>query len=138
MENSTDAKIAQSLIEKQDAMDKALGDVEIEIEKDEPIIPIEGITTTKQRVKEEAKLIISEQINYIVKGLKIIAGMDSDRASVKNDVGFSKVDTYIGNSFAQLDNLTNKQAALGRKLLLKYWRQLPKQIINNIKILKGN
>jgi len=136
MENSTDAKIAKNLIERQDSIDKALGDVEIEIEKDEPIIPIEGITTTKQRIKQESKLITPEQIEYIVKGLKIVAGMDSDRASVKNDMGFSKVDTYIGNSLAQLDNLTNKQAALGRKLLLKYWRQLPEQIIDNIKILK--
>ena len=136
LQNSIDAKMAKTIVEKQELIEKALGDVEIEIEKDEPVIPIEGITTTKQRIKQESKLITPEQIEYIVKGLKIVAGMDSDRASVKNDMGFSKVDTYIGNSLAQLDNLTNKQAALGRKLLLKYWRQLPEQIIDNIKILK--
>jgi len=64
MENSTDAKIAKNLIERQDSIDKALGDVEIEIEKDEPIIPIEGITTTKQRIKQESKLITPEPVSY--------------------------------------------------------------------------
>ncbi|MFX0183360.1 MAG: DEAD/DEAH box helicase [Candidatus Hodarchaeota archaeon] len=138
LQDSIDAKMAKTIIEKQELIEKALGDVEVEIEKDEPIIPVEGVTTTKQRVREEAKLITPEQIDHVIDGLKIIAEMDSDRASLKNDIGFSKVDTYIGNSLAQLDNLTNRQAALGRKLLLKYWRQLPKNIINNIKILEEN
>ncbi len=51
--------------------------------------------------------------------------MDEDHASQRNGVGYNGCDTYIGNSLASQPTISRKQAVLGRKLVGKYWKQLP-------------
>ena len=51
--------------------------------------------------------------------------MDADHASERNGVGFNGADTYIGNAFAQAAHLSPKMAVLGKKIVKKYWSQLP-------------
>lgn len=61
-------------------------------------------------------------------GLRMLAGLDSDRAAVRNEMGFSKMDNRFGHSLAdQLDQreaLTDRQWAAAVKLLRKYHRQI--------------
>jgi hypothetical protein len=59
--------------------------------------------------------------------------MDTDYARTKNAMGFNKMDSEIGHSLAGRSALTPKQAALGKRIVLKYRRQLSEDIINLIK-----
>jgi hypothetical protein len=56
-----------------------------------------------------------------------LSRMDGDRARERNGVGFSRMDSEIGNSFAsmvQADGLSNGQWKLAVKLCKKYWGQV--------------
>ncbi len=59
--------------------------------------------------------------------------MDRDHASTVNGMGFSKMDVAIGHSLAASHRLTAKQAALGQKLVNRYRRQLPDEIVARAK-----
>ena len=48
-------------------------------------------------------------------------------------MGFNGIDTRVGKSLASWHSLTPKQAALGRKILMKYHRQLPDNINEGIR-----
>ncbi len=146
LEGSLDANIAQTMVEKQAVIDKALDFVNDSAGRDEkkaealnlsePIIPVghsltEG--TSRARIAKEAKTITQAQVEAIHEALKHLAGLDQDRAQALNDMGFSKIDTNIGHSLAEAPRLTPKQAALGKRIALKYSRQLSEDLTAAIK-----
>ena len=57
-------------------------------------------------------------------GLRRLAASDLEKARALNGVGFSKMDSNIGDQLAELDKLTPKQAALAALLCQRYKRQL--------------
>ena len=59
-------------------------------------------------------------------GLRRLAASDLEKARALNGVGFSKMDSNIGDQLAELDKLTPKQAALAALLCQRYKRQLGK------------
>ena len=121
-DNSLDSKMAKTLIEKQEIIEKTL-DLE---PHDEPIGPSEKPSTAnlnRQKIEEESLSITREEISNIHKKLRILAGMDGDYANTINGVGFNKIDTYIGHSLAEQTTLTARQAILGRRLVKKYHKQ---------------
>jgi hypothetical protein len=61
-----------------------------------------------------------------------LAGL-CDGAQAIDGMGFNKLDTNVGKSLAMSARLTAKQAALGRKIVLKYHRQLPADLVAVIK-----
>lgn len=65
-----------------------------------------------------------KEIDPLIKALRAIAGDDNDRASARNDVGFSGFDTEFGHSLASRDFLTEKQLPHARRLVWKYRKQL--------------
>lgn len=136
LEESLDARIAKILVQKQEIIDKAL-DKETKTEISIiPLIPIDesqDIMSSKQ-IEEKAQQLTKEQIKAIHKALKILASLDTDRALEHNMIGFNKFDSRIGHNLAEQNKLTPKQAVLGRKIVLKYHRQLPEELI---KIIKG-
>ncbi len=69
------------------------------------------------------------RIAAIHAGLRIVAGMDSDYARELNGVGYSKMDVAIGHSLAERAFLTPRQAALGLKLVARYRRQIPGDVV---------
>jgi hypothetical protein len=73
-----------------------------------------------------------EQIQAIHTMLKILAGCDQDHAQELNDIGFNKFDGTIGHSLSQVIELTQKQAQLGKKIVLKYKRQLPEDLYESV------
>lgn len=125
MENSLDAKMAKTVIDKQEIIDKAL-DVEIEVE---PSIEID-LTALKlpsyEKIEKEAKEanFTEEEKEELLTKLRILASFDADMAREQNNVGFNKMDSMIGHSLAQQDRLTDKQALVAKKLVTKYRRQL--------------
>lgn len=135
LEGSIDANIAQTMVEKQAVIDKAL-DEEVVIEKSAPVIPVpESATdsTSRTRIAKEAESITPAQAEAIHTALRQLAATDEDRAQMINLVGFSKIDSNIGHSLAQATRLTPKQAALGKRIALKYHRQLGEDLTAAIK-----
>lgn len=130
LEGSLDARMARILVEKQQIIEQAL-DAEIPA----PIVPSDKDerpateTVTRAAIVREAATMSQERAAAILEGLRMLSAMDADRASQRNGMGFSQADTFIGNRLAQLKSLTAKQAALGAKLVNKYRRQLPAEVI---------
>lgn len=124
VEQSLDAKMAESLIDKQEIIDRAL-DIEVEVVAS-PEIDIDRIKLPSfERIEKEAEEEVSdEEKAELLKKLRILSSYDFDRAAQQNDVGFNRFDTRIGNALAAQDFLTNKQAVIARKLTHKYRRQL--------------
>jgi SNF2 family DNA or RNA helicase len=119
---SLDSKMAKTLIEKQEIIDKAL-DIE---PSNEPVHTSAPSTNSlnRQKIEAEALTITREEIIEIHSKLKILAAMDGDYANSINGVGFNKIDTNIGHSLADCTTLTAKQAVLGKRIVHKYRRQL--------------
>ena len=70
----------------------------------------------------------TEQEEWGKRAILTLAGLDPDRASQQNEVGFSSSDGGIGHSLVQQlgakQGLTNAQWSLTVKLCKKYWRQV--------------
>lgn len=148
VDGSLDARMALVLVEKQDVIDRALdrecaaapqpaAPAEIELVDALPPPVPRGARATEPRdgraatrdVKREAlraygERMTDEQIAAVHAGLRMLAGLDADHAMEQNQMGFNKLDGRIGHDLAERRTLTRTQAALGRKLLLKYRRQL--------------
>lgn len=150
LEGSLDATMAKRVVEKQEIIDKALDDpIEIqqhaipalppkatEVERDTPIVPVKILaateSTTRAKIIEVALTLTATQITAIHRGLQMLAGM-CDGAQVLDGRGYSKIDTVIGHSLAAQCTLTPRQAALGQKLVNKYRRQLPPDLVAQAK-----
>ncbi len=133
LEGSLDARMANILVEKQEviyqALDKAAepGEEEIAV----PVAKEERAVTesiTRKEVIEQAPAMTADQIAAIHRGLQILSGM-CDGAATLDDAGFNKCDSRIGKSLAQEWELTARQAVLGGKLVNKYRRQLPVELL---------
>ena len=140
LEGSIDANIAKTMVEKQAVIDKALDTAHPErfsatVEAEEPVIPVKSSTTsaTKKAIHDEAKSLTRAQIEAVHAALKWLTSMDSDRATALNAAGFSKIDSDIGHSLAGAASLTPRQAALGKRIVLKYHRQLEPGLVAAVK-----
>ena len=129
LDESLDAQLAQTLVEKQAVIDAALDNPTAR--KHEPafgsLLTVGDPATRKTSradVTFEAESISPQEIAEVHGKLRILAGLDGDGAQIRNDVGFNKFDSSIGHSLASQETLTARQAALGRKLVQKYRRQL--------------
>ena len=126
-DDSLDAKMAKTIVEKQNIIDAAL-DEELKLEIQQiPVIPSSENyateNTTKKKIAKEAEEIKDEEVLDIHKKLRYLAGV-CDGAQAIDGSGFNKFDTAIGKSLAGQDSLSKKQAVLGKKLVNKYKRQL--------------
>jgi hypothetical protein len=86
----------------------------------------------REKIEQEAATITEEQIATVHKGLRLLSEM-CDGALELDGRGFNKIDTRIGKSLAASGSLTAKQAVLGRMLVIKYQRQLPKELLEIVK-----
>lgn len=80
---------------------------------------------SRRQLEELAAKLTDEQVEAIHIALRLLDGMNQDRAQVQNMAGYNKIDTGIGAELANRATLTKLQAALGHKVLRKYKRQLP-------------
>ncbi len=134
LDDSLDARMAKRLIEKQDIIDRALDSTDRSEVLEEPIIPTETRERAatedapRRQIQKEAGELGEQQIEAIHECLRMLARM-CDGAVELDGHGFNRLDTQIGHSLAQWPVLTPRQAALGRKLVIKYHRQLPADLL---------
>ncbi|GEM_PF-573219 len=133
LDGSIDARLANTLIAKQEVADRALdrtpGPVEAEPQVLDAIPVAEHeVPATREadidRVGRIAARLTAADMVLFHEGLRLLAGADADRAKVLNGAGFSKLDTAIGHRLAELGSLTPRQAALAAMLCQRYRRQL--------------
>jgi len=124
---SLDCRMAHTLIEKQEVIDRAL-DRE---EEQEPVLPRRKGARSDE-VNGKVVSLTPEQINAIHEALRLLAEA-CDGAQALDGHGYNKFDTYIGKSLAGRDELSIRQAQLGRRIVWKYKRQLPDELMEVIR-----
>lgn len=129
--NSLDAKMAKTIVKKQELIDKALDD---EVVATDPVLVPDEEPTVVQKAARAVVALTTQQVHAVQEALRILAGFDTDHAAAKNDIGFNRYDTRVGHSLARAHSLSEKQAALGYRLATKYQKQLPTRIVE---VLKG-
>jgi len=56
--------------------------------------------------------------------------MDEDFARISHGVGINGLDTSFGHTLAEMTSLTPRQASAGKRMIAKYRRQLPADILD--------
>lgn len=130
LERSLDAHKVKTLVAKQQIIDRALDQVP-DASVAEPVVPVTCVTITVAEAKQEAAAMTRDQADAVHLGLRMLAGV-CDGAVKRDGCGFNGADAFIGRTLANQARLSGKQAALGRKLLWKYARQLPEGFLEQI------
>lgn len=142
---SLDARMANVLIDKQAVIEAALnsGDAEAGLLLREPLVPVmpgrqggaveQPVTARRRELDEVATNLTETQRTAIHFCLRYLAASDLDHARELNGFGFSKADTLIGCDLAGRQVLSPRQAALGLKIVRKYHRQLPPDMLADAK-----
>lgn len=134
LDGSLDARMADILIEKQAIIEKALNNdetvseyrpiAEPEEEEAPQYTEVATAAAKPEDITKEAAGLMDEEVKLIHTCLQALAGM-CDGAISLDGAGFNKIDAYIGKSLASSSRLSQKQAALGKRIIRKYHRQLP-------------
>jgi SNF2 family DNA or RNA helicase len=128
LDGSVDARIVEIVLEKQAVIQSALDT------KHEPRpTPEVGYEPPKpklveQGVQEAIPTLPGEQVKAIHQALRMLADV-CDGAFAIDGQGFNKFDSTTGKRLANTFMLTPKQALAGQKLVRKYQRQLPVELI---------
>lgn len=134
LEDSIDCRMAEVLVEKQAVLDRVLDGGGAEAQQIIIVPPANDNRAATYDAKREAleaegQTITEDQRTAILQALQYLAAFDTDHARMINGVGYSKIDGKIGHSLATCARLSNKQAALGRRLVNKYRRQLGTEVL---------
>lgn len=135
---SLDARLAHTMVEKQDVIDAGL-DVAMDFAgiDAEPIIPDLGESaagvSTRDKLAEDGAKLSPGQVAAIHKGLQLLSEM-CDGANAEDGMGFNKIDTRVGKSLAACPHLSQRQAALGKRLIERYRRQLTDEILEGARV----
>jgi SWI/SNF-related matrix-associated actin-dependent regulator 1 of chromatin subfamily A len=123
-QDSLDCNMAKKLVDKQNVIDGIFNR------------EVEDLDTSTYTSIEEARR-ASEGISdpkireLVLSGLREVV-MGCDGAAARDDHGFNKIDARIGRDLAGRYSLSPKQAALGKKILRKYRRQVSSQVYEGI------
>ena len=151
MDGTIEARISEVVVRKLEIIEKAMDrDVALEVTERPSEISIDfealrihreaadvaeaaqspeaaKLVERRQLQEEIAAKLTDEQIDAILLGLRIVAGM-CDGARQKDGAGFNGADSHFGKSLADLPILSRRQAAIGMKLVRKYGRQIPEDV----------
>lgn len=127
---SLDARMIGIIVDKQTIIDQALDDEPGPLKVAEPVlVPHAPQNGTRVQLEAEGLLITTAQRQSIHRGLRELAAV-CDGARRLDGCGFNMVDAYIGRSLASQNDLTDRQAALGRRICRRYVRQLGQELID--------
>jgi 3-keto-L-gulonate-6-phosphate decarboxylase len=156
LEGSIDASMARRLIAKQMTIDRALNNKaenealdraqatvidgpEIDVPEVETmgsaaeILAQAGPPSTADLKRAElqkiAETLTTKQIAAIQGGLRQLAEV-CDGAASYDSTGFNKFDSYMGHALAEKEKISAMEAALGRRMLTKYRRQLGEELMS--------
>ena len=132
LDGSMDARMAQIIVEKMDviaaAVDAKGADTALVAPK-----PLQAPEKPVQAPPSNgADQLTGQQVQAVHDALRIIAGL-CDGAQALDGYGFNKLDTDFGHDLAMRVSLSQKQAAYGRKLVIKYQRQIPAELLAIVK-----
>lgn len=120
-DGSIDARMAHFIIAKQAVIDAAL-DKGLRV----PTPVSEPVVSTVKPVAENT--MSAEQVEAVHTAVKLLAGM-CDGAYTLDGAGFNRLDTSFGHSLANQSSLSPKQASAAKKMLAKYHRQIPAELM---------
>jgi SWI/SNF-related matrix-associated actin-dependent regulator 1 of chromatin subfamily A len=124
-DDSIDARMAEIIVQKQALIDSAL-------DKGMVTPKVETVSAKPQTLREKPEPVQSgltaAQVQAVHTALKLLSAM-CDGARELDGAGFNKMDTLFGHSLAERTTLTNNQAEAGKRLVLKYHRQLPADLL---------
>ena len=138
VQDSLEAYMVNTFIEKQQTIEQVMKPDQISSDLD--IQELVNSFKTEEEEKIEAELGLSEGPKYVedekaqpvLQALRLLSDMDGDYAQTKNGAGFNKTDTSIGHSFAEKTHLTIKQYEITKKILKKYHKQIPEELMDVI------
>jgi len=152
-DGSIDARMAQTLVDKQDVIDRALDSdadalpVEAKLEtftEVEQGVVLKGWAAVQERefaqrtysdrisaayalrasnLDRVAAVISADQIAAIHTALRMLNDANYDSATERNGIGYNQADTGIGRILARRETLDAREAALGAHIVRKYKRQ---------------
>lgn len=128
LEESIDAYMARTVVSKQDVITKTLDEEAPKQEEEATKVEKEIVKAKENKPTSFTK----EQLNAIHRGLKVLAGI-CDYATSWDNAGFNKMDADFGHSLANSLTLTQRQAKHGLRMINKYRRQLPEDIVEEAK-----
>lgn len=128
LEGSLDAHKSSTVIKKQLVIDQAMDSMKKRNELEREAVSLRHETMTTSEMDERATKLDNEQVGAIHECLKRLSRVCNYASSIDGQ-GFSKFDATIGHSLASALFLTPRQAALGQRLVRKYRRQLPEDIL---------
>jgi hypothetical protein len=123
-EGSIDAKMAKMIVKKQEVIDRVVNKIQ---DIPEAVVVEEVVKPIAKDINDLTK----SQIECIHLALKMLAGT-CDGAMRIDNCGFNKMDAEFGKSLAVQRSLSQKQAKAAKKMLKKYWRQLPKEVMKGM------
>jgi SWI/SNF-related matrix-associated actin-dependent regulator 1 of chromatin subfamily A len=130
LEGSLDARMARTIVRKQDVADRALDKGWTAAEGSEPVLSVElgsvlgSVLERDGGDKGEAETAVTDGLRELVhSGLRRLAGM-CDGAVALDGQGFNRLDSAFGHALAEYSRLTDRQVRVGVKLCAKYRRQL--------------
>ena len=130
LDDSIDAHLAKMLVEKQKTMDAALDD------RQPLVIPAPQDPESRpdrrraDAAEPDAEPMPRKRREAIHRGLQMLAGV-CDGAARLDQQGFSRMDTEFGHNLAAIERLTDRQAEAGFRLVRKYRRQLPGDLLRS-------
>lgn len=119
-----DCRLAKTLVAKQEVIDKALDRAAAAIQVEVP---------ARRRQPAQLVPVTAERIPYVHEALKFLSAR-CDHARAIDGQGFNKIDAQFGHALAGSPSLTAKQATFGLRMVRKYRRQLPTELIAALKI----
>jgi len=125
LDKSLDARMVEIIIEKQQNIEKAL---DKEVPKPQQAVePVQASPSTEKAPYVPLPMPFS-QVTAIHLALRMLAGM-CDGVRLKDGAGFNKLDAKFGRSLAASPRLSEKMALSGQKLIRKYHKQIPVEIL---------
>lgn len=135
VDQSLDARVMHTLLEKMAVIEQAL-DSGPSIVDQEMVLPLKYSGGTRRQYHDAAIGISDAQIVSIHDALRRLAGV-CDGALKLDGCGYSGVDSRIGHSLAAARALSPAQAALGKRIITKYRRQLGDESLAACGLLTG-
>jgi len=137
LEGSLDAVMAETIVVKQEVIDAALDRKPVESPSPSPspagtVQANPGPLSVEVEVDEEEEKITEDQIRAAHEGLKRLAG-NCDGARALDGHGFNQRDTGYGKKLAYLPTLSRRQALHAIKMVNRYRRQLPLELVARAK-----
>lgn len=122
-DGSLDSKMAKMIVKKQAIADKAL-----DIEPAELVAVPDLPTERRDPIPRKYKPVDPESRELLHQAIRMLAGV-CNGAQTYDDLGFSKIDVRVGHSLAHAPRFTDGQAHLAARLVTKYRRQLPEEVV---------